>query len=340
MDAKNQPGAWLLNAFEQGGVDIEELTKHLPDEIDQALTGTDSLSPDQVNRILLTCAELSGDANFGLRMVELVDPEHFGPYGYLLLNAPTLGDALKIADHYYRMFYRGSELRFGSRGQKVTLEYRVLSSSTLSSRHDNEWTLAFFVNLIREKSGLEDWTPHRTTMTHRAPRDLAEHHRIFGKYCRFDQPVNSIEFSSEILSCKTVGADTNLLRVLSKYADTLLTNALEKENFESRVRMLILQKLESGQCSASALAEEMNMSLSTLKRRLKEQDLSFRQLRDHIVRTVAQQALMESSAPIGEIALRVGYSELSAFDRAFSRLCGVTPSAFRKRASDRFNTAT
>jgi hypothetical protein len=58
MDGKDQPGAWLLNAFEPGGVDIGEPTDRLREEIDQALTAPDSLSPDQVNRILLTCAEL------------------------------------------------------------------------------------------------------------------------------------------------------------------------------------------------------------------------------------------------------------------------------------------
>ena len=333
MREEKQPGAWLLEVLQQGGVDIPQLETLLPGETHQALTSPESLTPDQVNRILLRCADLSGDANFGLRMVELVNEKHLGPYGFLLLNAPTVGDTLRIAARYYRMFYRGGALTFTEKDRKATLVYRVLTPPTVSARHDNEWTLAFFVELIRKKSAHHNWLPRRTNFTHRGPEDLAEHHRYFGDDCFFDQARDEIEFSSDILNARDRNTDGDLLRVLTEYADSLLTKVLEDDDFEAHARMLILQNLEHGPSSASTVADAMNMSLSTLKRRLRKHNLRFRELRDNIVRDVAQQALAHSSVPIGNIALRVGYSETSAFDRAFSRLCGITPSKFRERAS-------
>jgi predicted TIM-barrel fold metal-dependent hydrolase len=61
--------------------------------MDLALRTPEMTTPDVVNAILLECASLSGDANFGLRMVELADTEDLGIYGYLLMNAPTVGEA-------------------------------------------------------------------------------------------------------------------------------------------------------------------------------------------------------------------------------------------------------
>jgi hypothetical protein len=65
--------------------------------MDLALRTPELTTPDVVNAILLECASLSGDANFGLRMVELADTEDLGIYGYLLMNAPTVGEARQRA---------------------------------------------------------------------------------------------------------------------------------------------------------------------------------------------------------------------------------------------------
>ncbi len=77
------------------------------------------------------------------------------------------------------------------------------------------------------------------------------------------------------------------------------------------------------------------MSVSTLKRRLKQKGFTYRQLRDGVVEDIATSAISKTQVPISEIALRVGYSELSAFDRAFVRLTGMTPLKYRAREARR-----
>ena len=71
MADSDQSGAWLLKAFAMGGVDVHELFRRLPEQMDQATRAPETLTPDVVNAILLQCASLSADDNFGLRMVEL-----------------------------------------------------------------------------------------------------------------------------------------------------------------------------------------------------------------------------------------------------------------------------
>jgi AraC-like DNA-binding protein len=97
------------------------------------------------------------------------------------------------------------------------------------------------------------------------------------------------------------------------------------------VRLLILKSLDSGSTNAADIARRLNISVSTLKRRLKQEDLSYRRLRDGVVAEIAKAALKETRVPVTEIAFRAGYAEVSAFDRAFVRITGMTPLQYRAR---------
>jgi AraC-like DNA-binding protein len=328
MADRDQPGAWLLKAFAMGGVDVQELFRRLPQQMDLASRAPESLTPDVVNAILLECASLSADENFGLRMVELAGPSELGVYGYLLKNAPTVGEALEIACRYYPTFYRGATLRLSVGRGVVRLTYRTKARSALSARHDNEWSLGFFVHVIRRGTSA-DWTPASASFTHPAPEDVSEQIQLFGANLHFGQATNCIEFPADVLGCRVNETDRNLLRVLIQHADGLLDRMQNEERLADQVRLLILEHLDRGLGDATAVARKLGISVSTLKRRLKEDGVSYRELRDRVVRDLAQSALRETQVPISEIALRVGYSELSAFDRAFSRLAGMTPRQYR-----------
>ncbi|MBE2263018.1 MAG: AraC family transcriptional regulator [Burkholderiaceae bacterium] len=331
MADRHQPGAWLLKAFAMGGVDLQELFRRLPQQMDAASRAPESLTPVVVNAILLECESLSADNNFGLRMVELASPSDLGIYGYLLKNAPTVGEALEIACRYYPIFYLGATLRLSVGRRMAKLTYRTKASSALSVRHDNEWSLGFFVHVIRRGTSA-DWTPASASFTHPAPEDVSEQIQHFGTNLQFGQATNCIEFPADVLLCRVNETDPNLLRVLIQHADGLLDRMQTEEELADRVRLLILEHLDSGPGDAAGVARKLRISVSTLKRRLKQDGFSYRELRDGVVRDVSQSALRETQVPISEIALRVGYSELSAFDRAFSRLAGMTPRQCRAAA--------
>jgi AraC-like DNA-binding protein len=328
MADSDQSGAWLLTAFAMGGVDVQELFRRLPKQMDLATRAPETLTPDVVNAILLECASLSADNNFGLRMVELAGPADLGIYGYLLMNAPTVGEALEIACRYYPTFYLGATLRLSVGRGVARLSYRTKAHSTLSARHDNEWSLGFFVHVIRRGTSA-DWTPTNATFTHPAPEDLREQIQIFGANLHFGQATNCIEFPADVLRCRVNETDPKLLRVLIQHADGLLGRMQNEEKLADQVRLLILEHLERGSGDAAGIARKLRISVSTLKRRLKQEGFSYRELRDGVVRDLSKLALRETQVPISEIALRVGYSELSAFDRAFYRLAGTTPRRYR-----------
>jgi AraC-like DNA-binding protein len=334
LTGKEQPGAWILKAFAKGGVDTGELSRRLPGPMDLALRSPEMLTPDMVNTILLECASLSGDGDFGLRMIELTDSADLGLYGYLLMNAPTVGEALEIACRYYPTFYLGAALGLSVAGAAARLTYRVKAPATVSARHDNEWTLGFMVRLIR-RGAADNWTPETTTFTHPAPRNRRELRQVFGPDLRFRQAVNSMEFSADVLRYRIGETDPGLLRVLTQHADKLLAGIHDEDDLVRQVRLLILESLDRRRSDEASIAGKLGVSVSTLKRRLKQTGLTYRELRDGVVEDIAKSALSQTRVPVSEIALRVGYSELSAFDRAFVRLTGMTPLEYRAREARR-----
>ena len=332
MEKQDLPGIWLLEAFRRGGVDVDRLAREIPVEFSSMLKAPGDIMPCDVNTILDTCARLSGDGDFGLHMVGFVDPVMLGTYGYLLTNAPTIDRFLQIAAQFYPTFYRGSVLILRSDGAFGSLEYRVHRGAAAPGRHDNEWTLGFFVDFIATKLG-GGWVPLRAEFTHREPADTTELRRVFGSDIRFEAPRTAFTFETTILDHRINTTDAGLLRVLTEQAEILLQNIGQSDAFEATVRLQILETLEQGSASLDNVARSLALSRSTLKRRLAACGRTFRELRDGIVGEVSTRALVETETDVSEIAAKVGYAELSSFDRAFKRITGRSPSAYRQERS-------
>ena len=78
-----------MEAFRRAGVDIEELTRRLPDDVHTVLHQMNVNSPDSNSRLLDACADISGKQDTGLLLNELINITMYGLFGYLLLNSGT-----------------------------------------------------------------------------------------------------------------------------------------------------------------------------------------------------------------------------------------------------------
>lgn len=329
MAKEKLPGIWLLEAIRRGGVDTYRLSRDHPNEIRNLLADPGALAPDELNFILNLCAELSGDENFGLHMVDLVDQTMFGPLGYLLANAPTYDRLLYFTEKYYHTLYRSAVFELKKGKTACSLEFRVQGSCRLSQRHHNEWSLGFFVVYFGRQIG-HGWVPLRAEFANEAPDDVRELEGVFGGNITFNAPRTAFEFEREILNRKINTSDSRFLKILTDQAEALLQEVLRPESFEAGVRLQILELLESGGANSRDIARNMAMSRSTLKRSLAARGLTFRGLRDEIIKDVACATLLETDTEVGVVASKLGYSELSAFDRAFKRITGMNPTMFKR----------
>ncbi|KZZ35920.1 hypothetical protein A3757_14620 [Oleiphilus sp. HI0117] len=127
-----------------------------------------------------------------------------------------------------------------------------------------------------------------------------------------------------------------MLKVLRENADQLLDKILKIDDIVGQVKFYIARTLGTDACSANHAATQFFMSRRNLTRQLMTRGTSFRELRNAVMEEVAKKALTETSSPVSIIALQLGYSESSAFDRAFKSLSGYTPMAYRNLSQTNF----
>ena len=176
-----------------------------------------------------------------------------------------------------------------------------------------------------------DIAPIEVAFKHTPPENLDSHHRAFGCPVLFNQPDNVITYKTTDLERRTAKADKNINQFLIDRVEEETSRLdIGKDRIVQDVEKLIVDALPSGIPSIVRLSEDLGMSNRTLTRRLSENGTTFRNLIKNSQEAVAKELLKNSEHSIGEIAFETGFSEQSAFNRAFKRWTGLSPVEFRK----------
>ncbi len=147
---------------------------------------------------------------------------------------------------------------------------------------------------------------------------------------RFGAPDARMTFRPDTLDAPLNSANTSLRRLLDGYAAAELAQHPEEDTTAKRVRVALREALPGRHPSASEVAGALGMSPRSLRRALQAEGTRFSEVRDATLRSVAEQALGDAARSIGEVAWLLGYSEPSAFHRAFRRWTGATPEVYRQ----------
>lgn len=274
-------------------------------------------------------AELTGDPNLGLHVAEQAPLESFDVHAYAVLSSATLRDAFERACRYQRLIHEATRLELASEDTAARLRH-VLPGGRAVPRQSAEFLLATYVRLGRRAAG-RPWSPLEVRFAHGAPEDVEEHERLFTSRLCFSMGENSLLIANDVLDAANPAADAGLLAILDRHASDLLARVPSSGSLSDRVRSELSRTLSDGPLSAEATAERLGMSVRSLGRGLSAEDTTFRELLDQLRHERAVNLLSGSATSIAEIAFLLGFSEVSAFYRAFKRWTGVTPVEFRAR---------
>jgi AraC-like DNA-binding protein len=129
--------------------------------------------------------------------------------------------------------------------------------------------------------------------------------------------------------------DANLRRVLERHAEAAQPHPESDSSAVAQVSAVIASRLRLGVPTLSAVARQLAMAPRTLQRRLAAEGTTFERLTDDVRRRTAERLLRDASLAVGEIGYLLGFSEPSAFQRAFRRWHRLSPLAFRRSQSMR-----
>lgn len=320
----------IIDAVKARGVEAEELYRAVGFDPALLIDPDNRIPFSQFVAFYESGARLTGDDAFGLHMGERVEPELFDVLGYAVINSPTFGEAINRLIRYHSIWSDGAVYNLDISGTQARLTYEYLDGVIDGRRHDREMTLSILVSFARRGTGV-DWTPRELSFQHSKPQSISEHERIFRSPLHFGRPVNELIFDSSLLALPMMKADPGLCLILDRHAQELLARRPRVGGLVNQVRQLLGEAFDTGgDPKVETIAQQMGISLRTLQRRLKEEGTSHQDLLDEMRRELSRRYLQEPKLAICEVAYLLGFSEPSAFHRAFRRWTGVTPKEFRR----------
>lgn len=269
-----------------------------------------------------------GDDSFGLTLASLAAGAPLSVGWWVVWSSPTLRDGLVQGVRYQRLLHDQARSEMLWTATEGVYRHQVGAVPDRAPRHAIEFGFATFARFARRATG-KDIVPSRVSFQHAAPRDLSQHRAAFGSNLSFDSESDELAYDLDTLSLPLLTADASLQEVVESHARGLLQRFPDQHGLDARLRAAICEELRLGQLSLSRVAERLGTPARTLQRRLKAEGTSFAQMVDGLRRDLSERYLRDKRLSVQETAFLLGFSDVSAFHRAFVRWTGQTPRRFQ-----------
>jgi AraC-like DNA-binding protein len=281
-------------------------------------------------RLWEVAVEATGDRQLGLHVAREVEPGVMDLIEYLARVSRTLGEALARTSAYFRLLHDRVEFLVEREAGHAILRHVVPPGLEAHPAYA-ENALASAVVMARRMTR-EALPVDAVYFRHEAPRDTAEYAEVFQGPVTFAAPVDAVLIRNACLDAELIQADSALASILERHVKLLLGASSGPPSLQARIAQRLGSELAGGHPGASRVARELKMSPRTLRRSLRDEGCTFREVLSDVRRELAFRYLRDHDVPIGEVAFLVGFSDANAFHRAFKRWTGTTPGEFRRGA--------
>jgi len=285
---------------------------------------SERVSLEEQDRLWKAFCSESTDPLIGLQLGLTLQAGHLDLAGMLLMSCETYGESLDALLEYYPIVGEGGDFSVTEDGDQITLNYQAHYQVHVAERV--ETVIAALLNLSHWNTGGQFQASH-VSLCHAPLDDPQRYERLLSCPISFSANSNSIGFSRNMLSVPLIQANASMRDQLRRMADHSLAQ-LDQNSLSQQVAALICQQPRWGK---EKVAEHFSISGRHLNRLLAEEGLTFKQIRDGELLRLAQDGL-NSSGRIVDIAEQLGFSDESAFAKAFRRWTGESPGQFRKLA--------
>ena len=321
---------------------VIQLARHYPqkDQTDyvHAILAQAQLTADEFNNpgvrfpaeqfpaVLKLLTEFSANPLISLSLGEATQPQTLGSVGFMMSTATTLGMAYQVLIDYLALLHEGII---------IDLE-----------KDDNTTTLTFELNQPAAKviefftACLMNWPRHLTghqipakiiRLTLPQPENDRPYQQHLAAEIEFSASQNQIIFDSAYFNLPCIDANPEIHQLHRDFADTLMSRIGVENALTARTRSMIRQQLlkHQGLVRREEVAATFGMSLRSFQRKLGEQGASFQEIYDQTRKDLCLQLIQQGQHSFGEISYQLGFSNQSAFQKAFKRWTQTTPSHYR-----------
>lgn len=315
-----------LRIWQELGCDIDELLNSLGLQREKLADKHGRVPISVVVKLFDQVAHLTNDPLIGIKTADGILPGDFGILGLLLTNSKDHVSAYNACTRYYSLL--------GDVGcSKVTMVNGqcIFTYSNLYIPISS-YQLDYFMAIVVKTVGwLGTAKPKftRVLFSHERRQYAKEYKKVFGVPAEFGADCNSLVMPMEQLVFSNPNYDPVKLQRLTHIAEHYLRKQKSHSGMTDRVMQLISDLMIESDVSREEVANAMNCSVRTMQRKLKKEGTSFKELHDLVRKDVALSYLSSEEHSFQKIGQFVGFSENSAFYKAFKRWTGVNPGEYR-----------
>jgi AraC-like DNA-binding protein len=272
---------------------------------------------------------VSDDPSIGVRVGAEARLDYFGVLGKTARASATLGDALLKTARYVTLWDESVLLSVLVDGSRAQIWHR---STAAAPRHpcEGDSIMTTLHVLSRELTGRRV-VPLEVRFAHAAPTNDTVYREIFDVPPLFGALEYSLVFRADDLMMPIATHDSAAEQALSLEARRLIEGLPKEDTFTRAVKAVIGAQLGAGNPMMENVAAQLGLHSKTLTRRLRQEGTSHSEILDGVRRDLAERYIALPHVSVTDIAFLLGFSDASAFNKAFRRWFGAAPLNYRKR---------
>lgn len=313
----------LLEAY---GIDPQRVIEENIYHPDRAFGMGERVPYPVYNEIVSKAIRLVDDPTIGLRSADYLHPSHLGALGHAWLASSSLRSAIGRAQRFSRMYDERVDMQVSEEPGVLKVVYRS-DPRVLMQEVRADAQLASLLFLCRLNFG-QQLVPAYVRMCREVPGEPEPWHEFFGLEVEFGQTEDCIALIDHEANKKLTGSSPMLVALHEDVINRQIAD-LDRSDVIKRAIVTIMEQLPSGGVSEVSVAGALNMTKRTLHRKLSEKGISFRSLLTGARKELAQRYINEPAYNVTEISFLLGYTDTSAFSRAYKRWHGISPTQAR-----------
>lgn len=198
-----------------------------------------------------------------------------------------------------------------------------------------------YETLFMMQHGLACWLTGRripilaAAFAYPEPSRSAEYARMYSEHLSFKQKVTSLTFDRSYLKLPVIQNEQSAREFVRQAPANIILKYKNTTGFAAQIRRRLRTAARTEWPDFDAFAKSLNMTSSTLRRRLEDEGQSFQAIKDQLRRDMAIDRLSHTAKSVADISTELGFSEASAFQRAFKKWTGASPGEYRQRVHQR-----
>lgn len=318
----------VLQGAARSGVDLSRLFAGIG--LDPAIIGQPNarIARHKFIELMLAVMRQTEDEFMGFGQGYRTRPGTFSMMAHAVINCATLEHAIRRSLSFYQLFGISAVTKLEVRENEAVILFSV--GDGVDFREFVTETLVFLA--IRFFGWLigKPIVPIRIMLDFPPTEEASQYRELFPCPVLYGQSRSQIVLDRAYMDLPLVQNSLSLSRFLRDSLAQLIDGNFHSVGLPAQIRAIISKEYGNNFPDFQVICEKLNMTPQTLRRRLKEGNTSYQEIKDSIRKDASIYYLSKPDLSIDEIAMLMGFSEASSFHRAFKKWTGKTPSAFRK----------